>query len=69
MNVYKIVYSGKSDFGSIGGENDMIKQLEEKVSAYINNGWSCVGGIVLNHDNGIVTRIYQTIVKNPTTPS
>ena len=63
MDQYKIIYSGKSDFGSFISENDMIKNLEEKVCLYINKGWSCVGGIVLCHDNGLVTRIYQTVIK------
>ena len=63
MDQYKILYSGKSDFGSVGSENDMIKILEEKVNSYINKGWVCVGGVVLCHDKGLVTRLYQTIVK------
>ena len=64
MDSYKIVFSDRSDFGVIR-ENDMVKVLEEKVNTYINEGWSCIGGIVLCHHNGLTTRIYQTMIKKP----
>jgi hypothetical protein len=64
MDSYKIVFSDVSDFGVIG-ENDMVKDLEEKVNTHINQGWSCIGGIVLCHHNSLTTRIYQTMIKNP----
>ena len=64
MDTYKIVFQDMSSFGVIG-ENDMVKTLEEKVNTYINEGWSCIGGIVLCHHNGLTTRIYQTMIKKP----
>ena len=65
MDSYKIVFSDRDRSGgrSLIGENDMVKDLEEKVNTHINQGWSCIGGIVLCHHNGLTTRIYQTMVK------
>jgi len=65
MDSYKIVFSDRLDRRGLIVENDMVKELEEKVSTFINEGWSCIGGIVLCHSNGLTTRIYQTMIKKP----
>ena len=64
MDSYKIVFSDWSGVRSLHDENDMIKELEEKVNTHINHGWSCIGGIVLCHHGGLTIRIYQTMIKN-----
>lgn len=65
MNTYKLVWSDSSEkpFGYIG-EDVLVKGLEEKVSLYMSQGWQCIGGVALSHSNGLVTRMYQTMVKS-----
>lgn len=62
MSSYKIVYTdnqGDYDF-------KQIKNLEEKVNKMLEEGWSCIGGVVVSfNDLGYMYRMYQTMVKVP----
>ena len=60
MSSYKIVYSDAvRDY-----DYKQIKNLEEKVNKMLEEGWSCIGGIVVSfNDSGHVYRMYQTMVK------
>ena len=62
MSSYKIVYS--DNMGSL--DYEQIKNLEEKVNKMLNEGWSCIGGVVISFtDQGHMMRMYQTMVKVP----
>jgi hypothetical protein len=62
MSSYKIVYSDSpTDY-----DYKQIKNLEEKVNKMLEEGWSCIGGVVVSfNDSGRIYRMYQTMVKVP----
>ena len=60
MSSYRIVYSMAT-----GTDDQKIMNLEEKVEKLLADGWSCIGGVVINFPNGgdYIIRMYQTMVK------
>jgi len=48
-----------------GTDDQKIMNLEEKVEKLLADGWSCIGGVVINFPNGgdYIIRMYQTMVK------
>ena len=62
---YKIV----SSFTYIIGTTDErhanhIRDLEIKVSALLNEGWWCQGGVVITYDSHGIVNMYQTMIKS-----
>ena len=61
---YKIVTSSQNDTDPKYMNNEILRLiLEEKVNALMNDGWSCSGNIVILHENGIISSMYQTMIK------
>ena len=63
MQSYKLVYA---DCGTT--DDYIVKDLEKKVNALLDQGWTCLGGVVISfNDNGHIIRMYQTMLKNELT--
>jgi hypothetical protein len=61
---YKIVTSNQNDTDPRYMNNEILRLiLEEKVNALMNDGWSCLGNIVILHEKGIISSMYQTMIK------
>jgi len=60
MSEYKIVYS---DSHYSMNEEQLIENLEIKVNKMLNEGWTCLGNIVINIGECQVFRFYQTMIK------
>ena len=67
MSSYKLVYSDRSEkirSGCIDEDDvNIVQNLEEKVSAYMSQGWQCIGTVVICQYNGFTTRMYQAMIK------
>ena len=67
MSSYKLVYSDRSEKTRTGciddDEVNIVKNLEERVSAYMSQGWTCIGTVVICQYNGFTTRMYQAMIK------
>lgn len=59
MISYKIVYAECE--GS--SHDNLCKSLEANVEVLLNEGWTCVGGVALIFDTGIIYNMYQAMVK------
>jgi hypothetical protein len=44
-------------------EEQLIENLEIKVNKMLNEGWTCLGNIVINIGECQVFRFYQTMIK------
>ena len=58
---YKIVYADYTDFNRQYNDSDLRKMLEIKVKSLIDQGWSCVGGVVPIFTNNTLS-LYQTMI-------
>ena len=68
MSSYKLVFSDRSEKTRSGciddDEVNIVQNLEEKVSAYMSQGWTCIGTVVIIcQTNGLTTRMYQAMIK------
>jgi len=60
MLYYKIVYS--DNMGS--DDHDQIKNIEDKIDTLLEEGWYCIGGVVISFTGeGCIMRMYQTMGK------
>ena len=62
MASYKIV-----DADRVEGNNLtlMCRNLEEKVELLMEQGWTCVGGVVMVEQDGCIYTMCQTMIKLP----
>jgi hypothetical protein len=61
MSSYIIIYSDAAGMC----DTDQIKSIETKVKRLLEEGWTCIGGVVISFcDNGYINRMYQTMVKS-----
>lgn len=62
MNSYKIIYSENYHPYT---KDAHIKNLEEKVTKLLAEGYTCIGGVVISFNgDGTLVTMYQTMVKN-----
>ena len=59
MISYKIVYSHCEGSSC----DNLCKSLEANVEVLLNEGWTCVGGVAVISDAGMILNMYQAMVK------